>query len=391
MTQPAEGHFFPAFHFLGLIQKAISDGITRHCIHLGSPDVYIVPSENAYYSSVENIESLRPLCLAPPFDVTVELVPDWHPKNDHDVKAGRVLIHRKNPSEQTDMLAYPLQALLWYATLCASSGQLLQGYRAESLVRLAAMPDFSSLYHQPHHVGIAAAMMEESSTLPELAQKTGVALTEVINFHNACAIINLITIDQSNLFDPANYLLGLIKKVENDTKMWRCSLLSGQGFLILSPSEGKFYSEADPTTIGKLCSVQLQELEVTEVATQSEEEEIVQIGRARIRRKKTVTMPTLPDHPLAELRFRAALYASQGRLLVGYDENAPVHLNQWPDKKLLIESASIKAERYVFPLAAYMNNNTASLSDIAQATRLPLSQVIDFHNACAITGLLASN
>ena len=387
MNQTVEDHFNPAFHFLGLIQKAIADGITRHCAHSACPEVYLVPAEQTYYTTQTDIEALQALCLAAPFDLNVELAPDWHPRNNQDVKAGRMLIHRKNSETQTDMLGRPLEELLWYATLCVSGGRLLQGYQVETPVRLLSCPDFSRFYHKDYHPILAAVMLEDSASLTTWAETTGIPLAQIIDFHNACATLGLIGMEQDHVFDPTKYLLGLIQKAEDNRQMWRCEL-AGQGCLIISPVDGKYYSEADPTVIGKLCSTPLSAMDVSVVDNNSDEEEFVQIGRSRVRRKKPAALPKLPDYPLSELSFRAALYASQGRLLSGYDANAIVHLKSWPDKKLLIESASIKTERYFFPLAAYMTTKAASLPDIAEATKLSLAQVIDFHNACALAGLL---
>lgn len=387
MNQTLEGHFNPAFHFLGLIQKAIADGVTRHCIHPACPEVYLAPAEHAYYAATPDIEALRALCLAEPFDLAVESTPDWRPGGDQDIKAGRMVIHRKNPASHPAPPSRPLDELLWYAALCASGGRMLEGYHAETPVRLTACPDFSRLYHEDHHALLAAALLEGGVPLTAVAETCGVPLAQVIDFHNACALLGLITVEQRDVFEPEKYLLGLIQKAEVDRKMWRCEL-PGQGFLILAPADGKYYSEADPTVIGKLCSARLSDMALSVVESGGDEEEIVQIGRARVRRKKPAALPPLPAHPLSELRFRAALYASQGRILSGYNVNAAVQLKSWPDKKLLIESASIKAERYFFPLAACMTAKADSLPAIAEATKLPLAQVIDFHNACALAGLL---
>jgi len=388
MTQALEGHFNPAVHFLGLVQKAIADGITRHCVYPGCPDIYLVPAENAYYTAQPNIKALHALCVAAALDdLSVELMPDWRPNNDQDLRAGRMLIHRKQRSTSAELLKRPLDELLWYAALCASNGQLLQGHPAETAVRLLSCPDFSRLYHEEQHLLLAAAMLENSAALTKVAETTGIPLAQVFDFHNACAMLGLIVIEESDVFDPEKYLLGLIQKTGNNPQMWRCEL-AGQALLIISPAEGKYYSDADPAAIGKLCTAQLSEMQVSVIDNNSDEEEIVQIGRSRVRRKKAAALPKMPEHPLSELRFRAALYASQGRLLAGYTINTPVHLNSWPDKKLLKESASIKTERYIFPLAAYMTNKAANLAEIAEATHLPLAQVIDFHNACAVAGLL---
>jgi hypothetical protein len=220
-----------------------------------------------------------------------------------------------------------------------------------------------------------------------LANLSGVPLPQVIDFHNACVILDLLEMESGNAFNPANHLLGLLEQANADQQI-RCCKLPGQQPLYLIPSEGKYLTEADATALGKLCAASLSALEVTVVDTNSNEEEVVQIGRTRVRRKKQASLPNLPSHPLAELQFRAALYASQGRLLPGYQADKPVRLKAWPDKALLKDAATIKEERYIFQLAALMTSKSATLQDIAQITNLPLARVIDFHNACALMGLV---
>jgi len=388
MTQALEGNFNPSFHFLGLIQKAIADGVTRHCVHPACPEVYLVPSEQTYYTPHADIEVLKALCLAAPFDLNVELLPNWHPNTDHDVQAGRVLIHRKNPAAGPELLARPLTELLWYAALCASGGKLLQGNYPDTLVRLKSSPDFSTLFHREHEPVLAAFMLKESAALTTVSEATGIPLAQVFDFFNACALLDLIVIEAGNLFDPANYLLGLLEKTDADRQMRRC-VLTGQAPLILAPADGKYYTEADHAGVAKLCGALLSEMDVSLVDSSSGEEERVQVGRTWITRKKPVVLPKGPGRPLSELSFRAAFYASKGRLLSGYDLNEPVILKSWPDKTLLKDAASIKEERYFFQLAAFMSAKAATIPDIAEATHLSLEQVIDFHNACALAGLLA--
>lgn len=386
MNPILDGNFNPAFHFLGLIQKAIADGITRHCVHPGCPDVYLVPSEQRYYTEASNIEALQALCLAAPFDLRVESVPDWRPDGHQEVQVGRMLIHQKNPATAPKLAARPLHELLWYATLCASSGQLLQGRRADIPVRLTSSPDFSRLFHREHDQKLAAFMVKQSAPLTSIAESTGVPIAQVFDFYNACAVLDLIEVEQGNVFIPANHLIGLLEKTRIDRQARRCAL-PGQASLFLVPSEGKYYSEADSAGIARVCAAQLSKIEVS-LIDNSDEEEVVQVGRMMVRRKKETAIPKIPARPLSELVFRAAFYASQGRLLPGYELHKPVRLKEWPDKTVLRESAFTEEERYFFPLAAYMTTHTASLPDIAEATRLPLTQVIDFHNACALSGLL---
>lgn len=381
MTHTIEGTFNPAFHFLGLIQKAMADGVTRHCVLPGSPEIYLVPSEQAYYTVHSEIETLQALCRAAPFDLSVELTPDWRPASAHDVQAGRMWIRRRNASAEPEMAARPLSELLWYATLCASEGQLLHGCRADTPVRLKRCPDFSQLFHRPHDPMLAAFMFGESAPLTAVAEETRVPLPQVFDFYNACAILGLI--DRGNVFDAQEYFLGLLEKTLADRQMRRC-VLPGHSPLFLVPAEGKYYTEVDAAGIDKYCAALMPELEVSLVDSLGgdEEEEVVQIGRMRVKRKKEGTQPKLPARPLSELQFRAASYPSQGRLLAGYDINTPIRLKRWPD------AALVGAERHFFALAAFMSTNAASLPDIAEATRLPLARVIDFHNGCAAIGLL---
>jgi hypothetical protein len=390
MTQTLEGNFNPSFHFLGLIQKAMADGVTRHCVQPGCPEVYIVPAEQAYFTTHPNIEALEALCLTPRPILNVALMPDWHLSTNQGMQVGRVLIHRKNPAKDPELIKRPLPELLWYAALCASDGQLLQGSHADTPVRLKSCPDFSQLFHREHEPVLAAFMLEESVALTTVAEKTKIPLALVFEFYNACAVLDLIelSMESGNIFEPGHYLFGLLKKANADGQMRRC-VMAGQPPLYLAPVEGKYYTDMDSSSLAKLCAVLLSELEVSIVDSSSDEEEVVQIGRAWVRRKKKASLPKMPPgHSLSGLLFRASLHASQGRLLSGYDLNAPVHLKSWPDKEFLREAALIKEERYFFPLAAFMSTKTVGLPEIANANKLPIAQVIDFHNACALAGLL---
>ncbi|MCX7097277.1 MAG: hypothetical protein NTV43_05150 [Methylococcales bacterium] len=385
MSQTLEGTFNPAFHFLGLIQKAMDDGITRHCVHLGTPDVYLVPAEQSYYTTKPNIGALKALCFAEPFDLSVELIPDWHPASNQDIQAGRMLIHQKHSATTAELMAFPLTELLWYVAIHSSNGQLLQGHHAETPVRLLASPDFLRLYHRECDLVVAAFMLKQSAPLTLVAEKTGVPLAQVYDFYNACVMLDLVVVEQANVFNPADHLLGLLVSAKADQQARRC-VLAGQAPLYIAPDQGSYYSEADSAGIATFCSAPLTQLDIALIENSGEE--VVQVGRMVVRRKKEGGIPKMPARPLSELIFRAAFYASQGRLLAGYKPATPVRLKAWPDKDLLKESAAIKEERYFFLLAAYMTTNTASLPDIAAATQLQLAQVINFHNACAIIGLL---
>jgi hypothetical protein len=384
MTKVAEGTFNPSFHFLGLIQKAMADGAVRRCVLPGSPEVYLVPAENAYYTAAATVEALEALCLAAPFDLTVEVLPpDWQGDSGKGaLQVGRMWLRRQAPSAPSNLSPRPLPELLWYAALCASRGQLLQGSRPDDPVRLKRWPDFSVLHHRESFMALAAFMAEESADLVSVAENTGVALTEVFDFYNACAVLGLI--ERGNVFEPQEYLLGLIQRSLADRRMRRC-VLPGHSPLFIAPAEGMYYTAGDISSVTAVASALLLDLQVDIVeslGTDGDEEEVVQIGRMWVRRKKESAAPKLPPRPLSELQFLAALGASRGRLVAGSRLADPVRLKRWP------EAVCLEQDRRFFPLAAFMTANAASLPTVAELTRIPLARVIDFHNACGAVGLL---
>lgn len=387
MTQTSTGYFNPSFHFLGLIQKTIMDGVTRHCVQPGCPDVYLAPKEQAYYVGEPDIQALKALCLAEPFDMSVRLMPDWHPPGNQLLQAGRLLMSRKNQAAGHQLEKRPLDELLWYAALVASDGRLWQGCHAETPVSLKVCPDFSRLFHRECDPVLATSLLEGSASLTAVAEKAHVPLAHVFEFYNACTVLDLIEFGSTpeDVFEPRNYLLGLIDTAASDRQA-RCCTLAGGPPLYIVPEEDKYFCEGDALAIAKFCTARLSDLQVTVVG--GGKDEVVQIGRQRVVRKKTVELPKIPGQPLSLLRFRAALYGSQGRLLRGFTTDTPVSLKSWPDKALVRESSTIKAERHIVPLSAFMVNKSASLPEIATAAQLPLDKVIDFHNACALAGLL---
>ncbi|MFZ2724997.1 MAG: hypothetical protein WAX77_01965 [Methylococcaceae bacterium] len=383
MSQVTTDTFNPALQFLGLIQQAIADGISRHCVIADGTEVYLVPSEQLYYTQQADIEALFLLCVASNTEISVTLIPNWQPENNEDIQAGRVLLQRKNLS----LLSHPLTELLWYTTLCSSQGRLLAGHDLHTPVHLNALPDFSRLYHRDSDPLLATFMRENSMNLNTIAQTTSVPLTQVIDFYNASTLLGLSSIEPNDVFKPENYLLGLLEKGNID-KQSRCCVLAGQAPLFLVPTEGKYYTEANSSDLLKLCATPLSAMNISVVDNNADKEEMVQVGRSRVRQKKQSVLPAVLGRPLAELHYQTALHASKGRLLLGYKANTQVKLKQWPDKSLLKDAMLNKEERYFFTLALFMTDKKASLEEIATATQVPLAKVIDFHNACAVIGLI---
>jgi len=376
MTPSLEGDFNPAVHFLGLLKKAVGDGIARRCAVAGGPQIVVAPKQRAYYSASVTAQDLRNLCLAEPFDLQVEALPDWTPEAKKEIQIGRMRLRAPAGDALAGLSPKPLGELLWLATLSVSKGRLLQGCRTDDPVRLKHPPDFSVLPHQDSHLRLAEFMRESNADLPTVAKHTGVPLAEVYDFHNACAMLGLV--ERGNVFEPEEYFLGLIQKSLRDGLMRRCEL-PGLPPLFLAPKEHRYYSPADGTAnlaayyAASLDEVRVETVDRLDLGTDGEE--TIQIGRMTVRRKKEAA--PLNSGPLEELLWDAALNASHGRLLAGKRSGDVVRLRRWPD------FSRLSKDRRLLPLAAFMSVNAADLPTVARHTGAPLSQVIDFHNACA--------
>jgi len=384
MTSSLEGDFNPQFHFLGLIKKAIGDGIPRRCSVAGGVRVVIAPKQMTYYSAVADLEKLQPLCQAQPFDLQIETLPDWNPEvGKETIQVGRMFMRAQSDSVTAGMSPSPLSSLLWYASLSVSNGRLLQGCRADELVRLKQSPDFTWLPHRESQLKLTHFMLESSADLLTVAKRTGVPLAQVFDFHNACVVLGLI--ERGNVLEPQEYFMGLIQQSLQDGQMRRCAL-PGLPPLFLVPHERRYYSQADAQALVPFYTANLNDIKV-EVVNEldkgaEDEDEMIQIGRMMVRRKKEAQAVKLGFGPLEELLWHATLKVSRGRLLIGKRSADVVRLRRWPD------FARLSKDRFFLPLAAFMSVNAANLNVVARHTGAPLSQVIDFHNACAMLDFL---
>lgn len=383
MAQSLEGDFNPSVHFLGLLKKALNDGIARRCSLAGGPQIVVAPREMTYYGASVTDLDLRALCVAEPFDLQIEPLPNWDPDaGKENIQVGRMFLRTpKSNAAVKGLTPRPLAQLLWLATLHVSGGRLLQGCRADDPVRLKRMPDFSVLPHREHHLRLARFMSESGAELTVVAKRTGIALEQVFDFHNACVLLGLI--ERGNVFEPDEYFLGLLQKAQRDGLTRRC-LMPGLPPLFLAPKEGRYYAPAGgETDLSAFYCANVDQLQVETLDaldTGEEEEEVIQIGRMMVRRKRET--PRLAAGAMDELLWNAALHASRGRLLAGKRSGDVVRLRRWPDFSRLCK------DRRWLPLAAFMSVNAADLLDVAKHTGVPLARVVDFHNACAVLGYL---
>lgn len=82
-----------------------------------------------------------------------------------------------------DAGSQPLSRLVWLFTLVNSNGQLLPGLDLNSRFKLVKWPQIEREY--PKHFRIATIMMKGPASLSDIADQSGAALADVIDFVNA--------------------------------------------------------------------------------------------------------------------------------------------------------------------------------------------------------------
>lgn len=80
----------------------------------------------------------------------------------------------------------PLARLVWLQALASSNGQLLPGLDLNARYKLARWPLIEREY--PRHFRIATIMIKGPATLTEIADQSGAALADVIDFVNAYSV-----------------------------------------------------------------------------------------------------------------------------------------------------------------------------------------------------------
>lgn len=79
--------------------------------------------------------------------------------------------------------AQPLTRLVWYAGLLSNQGRLTPGFDPKARYQLLKWPQTEREY--PKHFRIATSMMKGPTTLPDIAEASGVSIAEVTDFVNA--------------------------------------------------------------------------------------------------------------------------------------------------------------------------------------------------------------
>lgn len=108
-----------------------------------------------------------------------------------------------------------LEDALWLAGLSWHSGELLDDYSVDDIVKLKAWPNFTRNSFSPDHLKLSAALSSQAMSLRNLNAVTQVSLVEIIRFFNSCYAIDLVDVDVS---DGCKEKVVIEKKNVNDKR-----------------------------------------------------------------------------------------------------------------------------------------------------------------------------
>ncbi len=193
--------FNPADYFYGIVQQALEDKIARICKHPACPDVYLLPSENAFYLNTP-IDQLAPLALTKREAISVTEVDGQQVLETVSyVKFSSRLSSYLSLDEDSlfndinvkKYKRFSINELVWFAVLMASQGRLLDGGLHATPVLLKQLPEYLRLdYYGKEFKAIADCMNANALTLAETSAKTERSWFEVAGFYNACSVMELI-------------------------------------------------------------------------------------------------------------------------------------------------------------------------------------------------------
>ncbi len=166
--------FVAGTRLLGVLSRLSQQGAPAEVKHPRFPTLLISPEHNIFVSSD------NPLTL-----------PDMFRDSAMSFRVDRLASDLAEAVLTSGSLR-PLSHLIYSAALFGSEGRLMLNSDVESRLSLLGTPDFDAVPQLPEHMAIARYMIGNAGNLAEIAESTGVSISIVIDFCNACEAIGLI-------------------------------------------------------------------------------------------------------------------------------------------------------------------------------------------------------
>lgn len=166
-------------------------------------------------------------------------------------------------------------------------------------------------------------------------------------------------------FDPAHTLLGIIHKILA-TELAVLVYAAGVGAVAIVPARREYFTELSEEELAPFCR-----LPVTSFATKR----LGESGVQQIENQGTL------GRNIDELQWRAALYASQGRLMKGCGRDDVVLLKAWPNLTRLPTTPNSMR------IAALLTRYPTTVSLAHRLLKIPVEEMNEFYSAAQATGL----
>jgi len=144
----------------------------------GAQDLLLDPASQTWYSSSTGLRALAPHCAR-----SLQLS-DWQLLNAADFAAAK-----------GTLTAQPFSRLLWFYVLNRSQGELLPELDRQARFKLARYPQSEREFAK--HFRIGTFMLKDYASLEDIAEASGAALPDVIDYVNAYTAVGFVENDRS--------------------------------------------------------------------------------------------------------------------------------------------------------------------------------------------------
>ncbi|MEY3221015.1 MAG: hypothetical protein RIT27_2372 [Pseudomonadota bacterium] len=177
-------HYQPNDFLGGLLKKILAVEQPYTLQLAGTPPLHVIPEDKQCYSVEMDLFEPNPIQK-----MWFKSPADQFQKQP--IETARLTLIRE------EFTSYPIDTFLWLSTLNSSNGSLLVGHNLPTPVRLKEYPNFSILPYESFQMQLAAFMLKNTASIPRIAANTRQSMPAVINFYNACAMLELVLIEKT--------------------------------------------------------------------------------------------------------------------------------------------------------------------------------------------------
>lgn len=212
---PSE-NFDPDDYLQGIITEALEDGISRIC-SISGVELYIQGKQKICYA-MNGLEPLIPLFLAHRDNIAISLISDEELEqkvnfanfssrmSKYAALAERLIELQEASVSQANQ--YSADELIWLATLVNSQGRRVSRCPFDDFNRIVRWPEFIQSQLYLDYLPTLKHNAIPGLNVREFAEKTRATKRQMIDLHNACAILGMAACENLSRTGPEFYRLA---------------------------------------------------------------------------------------------------------------------------------------------------------------------------------------